>query len=1157
MLRILLFNQLQLFLDNAPCKFAARPKTSPLLACLLLRRAQPVARETLAYTLWPDETESNARANLRRHLHHLLRALPPADPDRPWWMGDAEALQWNPAADYWLDVAEFERLSDDDTTLPQAVALYTGDLLTNLYDDWLFYERERLRDRFFADLTRLIELTSARDDFAAALDHAQRLLRHDPFREDTLRRLLRLRCDMADRATALAEYDHFVRRLRAELDVDPMPETIALYESIVRGAPATLAEPRSTSAPTTALPFVGRETALDQLRAWWSRAARSHGSVIFLGGEAGIGKTRLVTELRRETEQQGARTLSGGTTFAEPVPYQPVVEALRGALPLLATSNIAPLRLSAMTTILPELRQRRPDLPALPPLDPERDRTRLFEAVAHCLSALARSRPVLLILEDLHWAGAATIGLLADLAQRLPTAAICVVLTYREEETPRTHPLRELRRRLAKDNLALHLTLSRLAPEAVSALVTHLTGVSAPALAQRLYLDSEGNPLFLSELLRDALESGHITIKRGGWQIALPDQQALPGGVRSTIGARLVRLSDEARTLAEIACVIGPAFDVELVREAGGWDEARVLDALHELQDRQLVREAGGRGHADFAFTHHLIQATLYDDLSPAIRQRRHQRVGRVMLELYPQRVDELSGELARHFDLGGDPETAAAYYTRSARRALAVYADDEALQAIDRALALTQTDRARFDLWLLREDIHRRRGNRPAQQRDLHELDRLAESSGELDRVGESLRRQIARHSLLGERAQQAQLIDRLKAIAPESSCWQAEGWRAEAALLVQLGQYDDAQQAVERALPLYQAECDTRGQVAGLCLAAEIATHQGRLSETQRWLSQARELAEATQDYALLIQTLRGVAAAIFVKQDFPASEAAARQLLEVARTIGDREGQADAQLRLGAVAARLKRLAEARDHNAAAMSLYTQVGKLQGQAATHMNLTVLDSELGRYLDAIDHLRAAQALFERLNDLRGQTISAVNLSRLLYFTGDATAALKWAQHSLDLTRALQSKPLEAAALGNLGVAERELGQLDRAVEHLEASIELRRELGGQVIDRCLDMADLIGAYLKADRLTDAERLTHEMLAIFAHEAEHFSQPQRVLFAAAQTYRALGDAAHAADLLAQACAIVQQQIDALPDAASQQLARLIPYNREILEACE
>jgi len=235
---------------------------------------------------------------------------------------------------------------------------------------------------------------------------------------------------------------------------------------------------------------------------------------------------------------------------------------------------------------------------------------------------------------------------------------------------------------------------------------------------------------------------------------------------------------------------------------------------------------------------------------------------------------------------------------------------------------------------------------------------------------------------------------------------------------------------------------------------------------------------------------------------------------------------------------------------------MTLYTRLGKLQGQAATHMNVIVLESAVGRYREAIDHLRQAQAIFERLNDLRGQTICAVNLSRLLYFTGDAAASLTWAQRGLELTHALHSKPLEAAAFGNLGVAERELGRLDQAIVHLEASVELRRELGGQVIDRCLDMADLIGAYLQADRVVDAERLTREMMAIYAHEAEHFSQPQRVLFAAAQTYRAVGDTAHSAALLAQACTSVQQQIDALPDVESRVLAQQIPYNREILEAC-
>src|SRR5262249_47838357 len=153
MLRIHLFGQLRLFVDDAPWKFAAPPKTAPLWASLLLHRGeQPLAREALAFSLWPDDPEPGARANLRRHLHQLQRALPPAPPDRPWLISEAASVRWNSTADFWLDVAEFERLSQVETSLSDAVALYAGDLLENIYDDCLFYDRERLRDLYFAGL---------------------------------------------------------------------------------------------------------------------------------------------------------------------------------------------------------------------------------------------------------------------------------------------------------------------------------------------------------------------------------------------------------------------------------------------------------------------------------------------------------------------------------------------------------------------------------------------------------------------------------------------------------------------------------------------------------------------------------------------------------------------------------------------------------------------------------------------------------------------------------------------------------------------------------------------------------------------------------------------------------------------------------------------
>jgi len=459
MLRLHLLGQFRFFDDEKPLKFSAPPKTLPLLAFLLLHSDQPIARETLAFTLWPDETETDARTNVRRHLHHLTRALPPSRDDAPWLILDAETAQWNPGSDFWLDVAEFKHASARLDRLADAVDLYTGDLLASVYDDWLFYPREQLRMLFFADLNQLVLRCRAEREYARALEYAQRLLAHDPLREDTARQLIALRYETGDRAGALREYELFARRLRQELAVEPMPETIALYESIVRNARLPTTDDRrpqttddaeravSRQPSAVALPFVGRENEMEQLRAAWSRAARQHGGCVLIGGESGIGKTRLVSELALIAEAQGGRVLWGSAT-AGSTPYQAIIEALRSALPLVAALEIEPLWLTAVAALVPELRARVSNLPTLVSLDPECERARLFESLTRCLEGLAQPRPLLLLLDDLHWAGAATLVWLEFLASRLANLPVLVIGTYREEEAAREHPLRAMRRRL-------------------------------------------------------------------------------------------------------------------------------------------------------------------------------------------------------------------------------------------------------------------------------------------------------------------------------------------------------------------------------------------------------------------------------------------------------------------------------------------------------------------------------------------------------------------------------------------------------------------------------------------------------------------------------------------------------------------------------------
>ncbi len=1167
MLRIHLFGQPRFLADGQPFRLAAPPKTLPLWAYLLLHASQPIGRDTLAFALWPDESEANARANLRRHLHHLQRALPAAPPRHPWLLSDAKTVRWNPAADYWLDVSQFEQAGSTVDDLASAVALYTADLLENVYEDWLFAERERLRNLYVAHLDRLISESWTHRDHRRAIAYCQQLLAKDPLREDVAQRLIALRYEPGDRAGAVLEYRRFVRRLQEELAALPMPETTALYEAVVRGQQIPGVQPaRETAAAneeekrSAPLPFVGREAEPEQLRACWTRAARGRGGVVLVGGEAGIGKSRLAAELALVVRAEAARVLAGTARPAEPMPYHALVEALRSALPLLAALDLDPLWFAAAGPLLPELRARAGKPVALPPLDPEREQARLFEALARVLEGLAQPRPLLVILEDLHWGGAAMVTLLEVLARRAPRHPLLVLVTYREEETGRAHPLRDLRRRLQRENLITHLALERLPVSAVERMVERAPGLSTragsermplPELARRLHSASEGNPLFLNELVHELLESGAAALPELG-----PRPSSLSGGLRATVADRLARLSPTARALAEVAAVAGTAFDVELAREVSGWEEDRVLDALGELHDHHLVREVGGGSRFDYAFTHHLIQAAVYAGIPAPARRRRHRRVARVMEELYSQRLDDLTAELALHFDRGGDPDRAAHYSLRAARHALALHAGEEALAHLSRCLELTSAPRPRCDALLLRERVHSRRGDREAQRADLAELGGLARSLGDGDLLCELLHRQVLFHRALGERQAEAALIEALHAAAAERPRWQVEALQAEAVHQLLLNRYDAAWVALQRVLGLRQARDDAGGQAECCCLLADVAVQQGRFEEAEDLIRTALAFRGWQMNQSLMVQTLGSAVGALFAQQRFDSAGALGQQMLDLCRTIGDREGEAGAHASLGMVAARLFRIQEARQHYERAASLYHALGKRQGEAAVLVNAGMLAGGLGQYTESVDSFHKAEELFRSLDDLRGQAACALNAGMAAFFQGDHPAAEAAARRGLELARAIRNPVLEGTALGNLGAAERELGRLAQAVEHMEAGLAIRRRLD-RPADLGADLCDLTVAYLRAGNLAKARACADELLDLLGCTADAMIHPQYILWAGAQTYRALGEGRRAHELFDEAHATLQAKAAAIPDAESRVTFLRLPFNAELVAARE
>src|SRR5512143_2898495 len=241
MLRLHLFGSLRMWLDDAPIEPATPPRTLHLLAYLLLHRQATLTRDQLAFTLWPDRAEAEARGQLRRYVYRLRQLLPAGD----WLIKQGERIQWNEAADYGLDVAEFERLSSGKPDQLEAAArLYADDLLIDLYEDWVIVERERLRELYLAGQQRLLEHYREQQAYDRAITCGQRILKREPFRENIVREVMQLRVAAGDRNRALEDYRQFRQRVQDEIGVEPLPETTALYEGLRHAVVTSLSSAR-------------------------------------------------------------------------------------------------------------------------------------------------------------------------------------------------------------------------------------------------------------------------------------------------------------------------------------------------------------------------------------------------------------------------------------------------------------------------------------------------------------------------------------------------------------------------------------------------------------------------------------------------------------------------------------------------------------------------------------------------------------------------------------------------------------------------------------------------------------------------------------------------------------------------------------------------
>jgi predicted ATPase len=489
-----------------------------------------------------------------------------------------------------------------------------------------------------------------------------------------------------------------------EKDPEKRPESAAVVlqalEAIEAGKAGKIEEPMQEAPlenPLYRRVFVGREPELKQLQSAFDGAISGQGALMMVTGEPGIGKTSLCEQLSTYVTLRGGRTLVGHCYEAGSLslPYLAFVEALRSYVLSRDPKDLKEELGSGaadVARIISEVRERLKIRPR-PQKDPEEERYRLLQGVSEFLSNAANVQPMLVVLEDLHDADKGTLEMLTHVSRNLAGARLLIVGTYRDVEVDRSHPLSATLAELRRVFTYGRILLRGLNPDEVRRMMESITRESVPwGLAQAVHRQTEGNPLFVQEVVRYLAEERIITRKEGRWQATkdTPLEMTIPEGLRDVIGKRLSFLTPECNQLLAIASVVGREFALETLKAVAGTNEDVFVSALKEGVRLSILEERSQRGLVRYRFTHAFFRQTLYEEMIAPQRLKLHQQVARSLETLYAKRLNEHATELAEHFSHSTDPTDlakAVSYAEMAARRATDVYAYGEAVRLLEQAL--------------------------------------------------------------------------------------------------------------------------------------------------------------------------------------------------------------------------------------------------------------------------------------------------------------------------------------------------------------------------------------------------------------------------------------------------------------------------------------
>jgi DNA-binding SARP family transcriptional activator/tetratricopeptide (TPR) repeat protein len=1019
-----------------------------LFAWLVLHAGRPQPRSVLADRFWPEVAESRGRRRLSHALWQVQDALAERTPGHGYLTASGDAVTFDVAAPYWLDVEEFEqRLDRVDAAgaidgaglrdLERCVDLYQGELLAGSYEPWVVAEQDRLRQRYVTALGRLVDGCKQRGNFADALAFARRVTHEAPLREDAHREVMRLCVLLGQPSQALEQFERCRSVLTEELGTEPSAATLQLRERILQTRDAGT----SRRAPVDQLisrRLVGRDDARVTLVDQLERTLAGSTGMVFVEGEPGIGKTTLLAQAAEDARWRGFTVLWGACPGAD-VAYGPISEAL---LPELGPVRVAQLRAHVEPVWLREASQLIPTLAALQgtgsdgsvptaTLAAAQAAERMREALVQVVRGLAAIDPLLLVIEDVHRADQETLSLLRRLS-RASSGRLCALLSFRDVDAREDPSVWSTLRAVDRDARPVRIRLEPLSAFETAGLLREVLGATeVPAgFAGAMHREGGGNPLYVLEILRAMRDAGSLTDQ----QRDRLDTVTVPvtEGLRTVIGGRLDALDAPSNDIVGLAAVLGPEFPLDTLRLASGLDQRELTTVVGELVRRNVLQVTGDRCRFSHAATCRVALSLLEEERAREL----HAIAGSALETTHPEQAEAL----ASHFRRAGQPRRALPYLRAAADRALTLHAYGTAAGHLTAAVAfgarVPMATEERFDLLTRLETV--------------------------LD--------------VIGWRDRQAAVLDELTTFAGTETSRVVEAQLRRATYLGHIDRFDDAVMVAREAVE--------RASAAVPVLRARALTALGRVLG---WSGQNDAAVDALQgavdllghDDAAASRTRVELATAQRFLQRFDQAGRELEQALVLAEANDDPAGTVEALGALADLAAETGRTDEAVDLHDRAIALARRIGYRHREGVGLVNLGTVRLTRGEpalALAAYDH---AIEVFDALGNHRGVAMVQVNRAWTRHrWLGQDDDAGRDARAALHYFEPVGYGGAAAVCLETLAGVARRRGELERAAGHLADGLAAAREAGDRRAEVQLLRGQIELALARGDEQQAASRI-------------------------------------------------------------------------------